>query len=146
MLEKYSSLCGPNDAEIVSKEKGNLCQHRAVNQARDCVRQYRIDGIVISGTEQKRCDFLVFNDVNKRAYFIELKGSHVVDALEQFAVTEKTLMTDLEGYTKFYRIVFKSNSHNVIQREVTEWKRKHGRKCGIPVADYRRTVYEENIN
>ncbi len=54
-------------AEFVSSENG--CKHIGRNDSRHSIRQFKIDGEVISkNSEAARCDYLLLNDDAKRAY------------------------------------------------------------------------------
>ena len=118
-LSEYKSSCQEKQKIIISKEKAS--KHIANNVDEDFVRQFRIDGYVI--TENiKKCDFLVLNDNKKDAYFIELKGNDISGAIEQLSQTVKILENDLIGYDKKLRIVF---SGKVKSGTVLEWKIKH---------------------
>lgn len=147
MLEVHESQCEPNARIVVCKDKRNRCKYHGKNEARNLVRKYRIDGDVICGTECQRCDFLVLNDDRKRAFLIEFKAcGHVVDALPQFASTEKLLAKELQGYQHFYRIIYTARSHSVNDSRILKWKRDHGRVGKIPVAYASQMQYEEDID
>lgn len=51
------------------------------------------------------CDFLLVNDTQQKAYFIELKGGNIDDAVDQLEAAEKKCRAELAGYAFFYRIV-----------------------------------------
>ena len=128
MLEKYESLCEQRQARIISRDLGNRREHRAENREGCVVRQYRIDGTIIKGTDTKKCDYLLFNEDKHTAYLIELKGKHIHDAIKQLEETEEQLQEDLKGYQKLFRIVYRSNTHAIRSKEYTEFcKRKKGR-------------------
>ena len=40
----------------------------------------------------------------KKAYFIELKGKNIDDAVEQLAAGERMCKAELQGYSIFYRM------------------------------------------
>ena len=40
---------------------------------------------------------------------------------------------DIEGFARFYRIVYRSNTHDVQSNEMVAWKKKAGSYRGIPV-------------
>ena len=144
-LSCFPSECEPKAKVIVSKDI-TKCEHSAVNT--DCcdVRQYQIDGKVITGKEE-RCDWLVLNDDKKDAYYIELKGSDIKKAIAQIENTEKLLKSDLAQYTSFFRIIYKSNSHSVDDASTIKWKYKCGRdkKSNKAIAIIKQMRYEEEI-
>lgn len=144
ILSGHQSLCDKRQKRIVSKEKRS--SHTAVNEKRQLVRQYLIDGDVIEDKHVIKCDYLVLNDEKKAAYFIELKGSKVVHAIEQIEETAKRLRPCLQGYQFYYRIVYSGScTHNVNRAGYLEWERKHGRARGIAVAYMKQGSYSETI-
>ena len=126
-----------NDKEIVSEEKG--CKHVGINDQSHEIRQFHVDGDIIkSGTEESRCDYLVVNDTAKRAYFIELKRSHVKKATRQIDAIIP-MVKDLKGYATFCRIVYRGH-HDLTNTERIRWENKyHGR------AKIGRTPFRESI-
>jgi len=90
---------------VVSEEKKK--KHRAINASENDVRQYRIDGDVITG-KQKRCDYLLLNDTKRNAYFIELKGSSIDQACKQLLSVWDIFegCPDLKEYVFLFRIVY----------------------------------------
>ena len=55
----------------------------------------------------------MLNDDKKKAYLIELKGTHILKALQQLEKTEKHLWEHLKTYTLYYGIVYKANTHAI---------------------------------
>lgn len=96
-LKGFGSLCGTNDKQIVSRDKGNPQYHKATNTAKAHVTHYQIDGVVIKSGD--RCDYLLMNEDKKVAYLIELKGSDLVKAAKQIESTENALRQALAGYS-----------------------------------------------
>ena len=121
MLEKAVSICEERQKHIVSKDAKSSCEHRAHNLDENLVRHYRIDGIVIAGNTEKKCDFLLLNDDKKNAYLIELKGTHILTALKQLERMEELLRENLKIYTLNYRIVYKSNTQAIRSSEYTKF-------------------------
>ncbi len=112
LLEK-KSLCKPQQQRIVSRDTGYSREHRIDNSPKGYkVRQYRLDKGLVDNT--KCCDFLVLNDSRCHAYFIELKGGHLEDAVPQLEGARRLLEKELEKYTFYYRIVTsKTRTHNI---------------------------------
>ncbi len=124
-LTKDKSLCQRNQKIIVSKDQRSPVQHRATNpQGMFDVRHYKLDGDIIK--YQKCCDFLLVNDTRKKAYFIELKGGNIDEAISQLEEGVKIFKDELVNYTVFYRIVCsKAKTHNIkgnIYRKFAEKK------------------------
>lgn len=104
-LVRERSICGERQKIIVSEEKGR--SHRALNQKHSYfVRQYRLDGDIVK--YEKCCDFLVLNDSQKRAYFIELKGTSIKDAAKQLESAIIRFKSEILFYKIFLRIVRKN--------------------------------------
>ena len=82
--EKLVSYAEDKHTNSIYISEENHCEHRAINDSRDYVNHIKIDGKVIlkACRDTKRIDFLLLNETKKIAYFIELKGSHIKDALE----------------------------------------------------------------
>ena len=73
------------------------------------------------------CDFLLVNDSTKKAYFIELKGKNIDDAVEQLAAGERMCKAELQGYSFFYRIVCsKAKTHKIQSNKFRKFKAKYG--------------------
>ena len=144
ILSGHQSLCDKRQKRIVSKEKRS--SHTAVNKNGQLVRQYLIDGDVIKDKHVIKCDYLVLNDEKKTAYFIELKGSKVLHAIEQIEETAKRLRPCLLEYQFYYRIVFSGScTHGVKDDVFWKWQHKCGRARGIAVAYMKRGQYCETI-
>ena len=52
-----------------------------------------------------KCDFLLLNCEQKQSYFIELKGSDLIRAIEQIDKSIDKLKNELLGFSFFARIV-----------------------------------------
>lgn len=127
MLEEYKSLCEDRQKIIKSQDKGNSrVYHLAKNVNRNLVRHYQIDGVVIDSASARKCDFLLINDDKRNAYFIELKGTDILSAVEQLENTEFILRDALVGYQMYYRIVYRSNTHGIRASRYTKFVAKKG--------------------
>lgn len=87
----------------------------------------KIDGELFRQT--KCCDFLLINDSTKKAYFIELKGGNIDDAIEQLEVGEQKCKDELKGYISYYRIVCsKARTHKIKSVKFRKFKEKCGER------------------
>lgn len=145
MREKYTSQCSKQQSKIVSQDRGQV-KHVALNTTGDEVAQYHIDDSQILGNNNSCCDYLIFNDSKKRAYFIELKGRDLCKAKSQVLDAEHLFVSDLTGYTRFYRIVYRTGSHRVQNQAIIQWKRLCGKEDGTPVVVIKQGQYEEPID
>lgn len=105
----------------------NKCKYEAKNPNKKDVRQFKIDGEVFStGNKQLRCDWLILNDTDRHAYYIELKGSDIPHAIEQIEATIQMISPSIPDYQKTYRrIVYKTGTHKIQESSVIKWKKKH---------------------
>lgn len=129
-LPGYDSLCDERQSKIVSKDYGISRKHVAKNQDKCRVSQYRIDGVVIQDTS--RCDFLVINEDKRNAYFIELKGSRIEDAVQQLQATANRLKNQLRGYNFKYRIVCsRARTHAINGNKYKKFQKENSKDNGF---------------
>ncbi|OXB93121.1 hypothetical protein [Parageobacillus galactosidasius] len=74
-----------------------------INNKRKKVALYRVDGCIL--TEGIKCDFLFLINEDKRAFFIELKGSDLEKAVQQISKTIEQLQPYLREYVLEGRII-----------------------------------------
>lgn len=123
-LQSLPSHCQPRQKIIVSEE--NRVKHRGMNDDESRVRQIKIDGDMWSkGTGTVRADYLLLNEDKKTAYIIELKGSDVEHALEQIKNTDTNLSEALSGFKKYWRIVYKTSTKKMKNRNENAIQRKY---------------------
>lgn len=148
MLEKYRSLCQAKQKIIVSRDRKskNLVEHVAENPTENSVRQYCLDDRDILGGNTSCCDYLVLNCEKKRAYFIELKGRHILEVKRQIGSAETLLREDIIDFVKFYRILYRGSTHDVQSSEIIRWKKKAGFREGVPVIMVKSHRYKERID
>lgn len=121
-LSPDKSLCQATQKTIVSRDKGNARMHRAINPGQQFhVRHYQLDGDIVK--QQKCCDYLLINDSSKTAYFIELKGGNIDDAVPQLQKGADFCRPELPGYSFYYRIVAsKVRTHDVQKNTFRKFK------------------------
>ena len=84
------------------KDKGRST-YIYINRSSAHLAKYRVDGCLM--TDGVKCDYLLLNCEKKQAYFIELKGSDVIHAIEQIDRSIDQLKSELPGFACFARIV-----------------------------------------
>lgn len=138
MLTFEKSRCKEHQRLIVSRDSGTRREHRAINpDEKYSVRQYKLDGDLV--IQQKCCDFLLLNDSLKKAYFIELKGSNIEEAIPQLENGIKLCAEELIGYTVLCRIVSsKVRTHDIQSNTFRKFKDKYGARL-----KYKTNVMEE---
>lgn len=138
-LDPDKSRCKASQKIIVSQDNKSSRKHIAYNDDGFRVRHYRLDGDLVK--QEKCCDFLLLNDSNYRAYFVELKGRNIEDAVPQLENAERLCRSQLKGYTFLYRIVCSKAKTHDIQKTVF---RKFKDKCGTRL-QYKCNVLEEKL-
>ncbi|GEN76694.1 hypothetical protein [Chryseobacterium hagamense] len=90
---------------IVSfRDKKSSTKYIYKNNKKDELSKYRIDGCIINDNGSK-CDYILINCTKKKVFFIELKGSDLVKAIEQIDRSLDLLLSYFEDYTIEARIV-----------------------------------------
>jgi hypothetical protein len=74
------------------------------NDALDIISKYRVDGCLIVDLDSK-CDYLLLNCTKEISYFVELKGSDLMKAVEQIDRSIDILHRDFKEYSVEARIV-----------------------------------------
>jgi hypothetical protein len=84
----------------------NKCSTKYIyeNDSLDELSKYRVDGCLINDDGSK-CDFLLLNCNKNTAYFIELKGSDLIKAVEQIDRSIDILHNDFRTFSVEARIV-----------------------------------------
>jgi hypothetical protein len=85
----HSDFLHNDQSVVVFTDKGASTEYRYENKSKDHLSKYRIDGGLI--TSGARCDYLLLNCEKKKAYFIEIKGSDFIHAIEQIDKSIDTL-------------------------------------------------------
>lgn len=135
------SHCKKDAKKVVSEENGN--KHVVVNPSQHEIYQYHIDGGIVTGTEKKRCDYIVEvmrqNDT-PMVFVIELKGSDLKAAIAQINSTVTKFQREMNGYRIKPRIIIhKVASHDVYDSEYRKLKRK------FPDVVLKCRCYEDNV-
>lgn len=129
-INKYTPLRKGTHSIFKSEENG--CVHIGRNVKGHTIRHFQVDkGIFPQNDPQERCDYLLLNDTDKRAYYIELKGSDLEKAIRQIDNTIKLLHPGISTYTVFPRIVYFTGTHDVRGSKVTKWKAKYRQRVII---------------
>lgn len=122
-INNYTARLSGTQPRFVSKE--NRCTHIAENPAGKYVRQFKVDGDVFpsGGNGPKRCDYLILDDTDRHAYYIELKGSDVRRAIQQVESSIEEINPSI-GYKVHSRIIYRTFTQEVKSAEVLRWKRR----------------------
>lgn len=66
------------------------------------------------------------NDDTKKAFFIELKGRNITEAIPQFEGAVAKLKSEISDYSLFFRIIAsKSKTHEIRDSKVLKFKKKY---------------------
>ena len=93
-----------NRSVVSFKDKGHSTEYRYVNRSLNHLAKYRIDGGLIADNGAK-CDYLLLNCERKQSYFIELKGSDIIHAIEQIDRSIDEMKNKLPNFAFSARIV-----------------------------------------
>ena len=127
-------------SSFVSSE--NRCTHVGENKDHDMVRHFQIDGGVLpKDKDPERCDYLLLNDSNQRAYFIELKGSDLTKAISQIEASVAMIAASLPDYSIYKRIIYHTGTKAMQNSDVLKWKMRNKGHAVI-----KETCYSESIN
>ena len=127
--------------QAIFKSVERDCEHIGKNVNRHNIRQFKVDGDVIPlNCTEERCDYLLLNDTDKRAYYIELKGSDIDKAIRQIENSIKLLHSGIMQYTVYQRIIYRSHTHDIQKSTVLRWKKRN------PKAVIQSRKFEENIS
>lgn len=74
------------------------------NDSLDKLTKYRVDGCLINDDDSK-CDYLLLNCTKEVSFFVELKGSDLIKAVEQIDRSIDILHKDFKEYSVEARIV-----------------------------------------
>lgn len=85
-------------------DKGSKTKYIYRNNSSNFLSKYRVDGGLIEDNDAK-CDYLLLNCDKKQSYFIEMKGSDLIQAINQIDRSINLLKKDLAGFSFFARIV-----------------------------------------
>jgi hypothetical protein len=97
-------------------EKGKT--YRIINNSGFELKVYQVDPCLINENNQQKCDYLfVISEHDVRsAYFIELKGTGLTDAINQIMNSVNFLYKSVQEYKLFGRIVGKNVTPNIKSR------------------------------
>lgn len=139
LLTEDKSQCEIQQKIIVSKDSHTPREHRASNPKRYFVRQYKLDGDLVKN--EKCCDFLLINDSLKDAFFIELKGCNMDEAIPQLQKGLQKCQAELCGYTFYFRIVVsRVCTHNLQKNAFRKFKAMYGNKFKYTTAKMEETL------
>lgn len=111
---------------VVEDKKSKGVQYKIENKQALLFHVIEIDGCVFKEKDGKKCDYLVLQNAQKIAIFVELKGKDISSAVQQILATFDKLHIYLPDYKVFARIVGKSlpNIANTPHKNILEKKLK----------------------
>ena len=96
-------------SSVSVKDQGSSPVYRYENKSGNHLAKYKVDGGLIADND-KKCDFLLLNCEQKKAFFIELKGSDISRAIKQVTRSIDFLQSRLKGFDVFARIVLRRDN------------------------------------
>jgi hypothetical protein len=91
-------------ATVVCSDQRSTTNYIYDNRSADSLTKYRIDGCLIADTGA-RCDFLLLNCTKQQSFFIELKGSDLLRAVEQIDRSIDLLLGSINDFDINARIL-----------------------------------------
>lgn len=130
------------DDRAIIKAEEKKKQFIGKNKTHKLFSKFRVDNCLIK--EGRKCDFLILDCEEQKAYFIELKGKDLLSALEQIDYSIDVLFRYLGNYRVNARIVLsKVNVPNLRSTEYIKLEKKiKWLKGNVLVKD---RVLEENL-
>jgi hypothetical protein len=105
-IENYEACLNFNDNRLkaVFKDRGSgLSKFNAINKSSKMIKGLRVDDCLI--TDGLKCDYLLIIEAEEKLYFIELKGSDLVKAVDQINTSLDKLLPSIDHKIVSGRIV-----------------------------------------
>lgn len=111
-----------DDRKIITIQE-NKRTYVSDNSNRKAFIVYRVDDCLVrTGI---RCDYLLININERKAFFIELKGQDLIHAIEQIEKTIELLASNLSGYAINARVVLsKANTPDIRDTRLIKLQKK----------------------
>ena len=123
-FEGHSEFQHEQMAVVSCTDIGSKTKYIYNNQSSDSLSKYKVDGGLIADDGAK-CDYLLLNCEKKRSYFIELKGSDIIHAIEQIDRSIDLLKKELSDFSFFARIILtRVNTHDLRDPRLEKLVRK----------------------
>jgi len=115
------------------------------NKARKELALFDLDGCLIESSKLKKADHVFLICEEKKAYFVELKGSDLIKAVRQMSSSLDELLENLKGYGGIYgRIVLSRVRSNDTRNAELSRLMKRFRELGGNLI-YKTRIIEENL-
>ncbi len=93
-----------NRKTVTCTDKRSSTSYLYSNKSLDELSNFRVDRCLINDNQNK-CDFLLLNFTKKKSFFIELKGSDLIKAVDQINRSIDILHADFPNFSVNARIV-----------------------------------------
>lgn len=118
-----------------------------------CVCQIKIDGCIVADQDVKKCDylFLVCDETGKSAFFVELKGADLNQAMAQILSTVQQLKNELRDFCLYARVALTKGKPPSIaptnEKKLKELLEKHNqsKERYRKIVNYQATYPSEEI-
>ena len=126
--EKQMKVRGCNEClEVTNDSKPTVSENKVSysinNINRQTVLKYAVDGGLISGVNQEKCDYLMMFPECMKAFFIELKGQGWEKAVSQLVNTVRILYPAMSNYTPHLRAVVGRSAPRTNYNPLMKWRK-----------------------
>ena len=126
--ESQVKIKGCNDClEMTNDSKPTVSENKVSYTINNINKQkalkYSVDGGLIDGVDQEKCDYLMMFPECMKAFFIELKGQGWEKAVSQLTNTVKLLYPSMSGYTPHLRAVVGRSAPRTNYNPLMKWRK-----------------------
>jgi hypothetical protein len=132
---------------VVVRDTRNPQEYRVTNSSSKELCKIRVDGCLIKAG--KKCDYLILSCEDKLAFFVELKGQDLIEALGQIDASITRLIPKMPDFKFYARIVLNKNPTPDINSSVEIKLKKRLKKLNgdnsLELIKYKSRVLEESV-
>lgn len=132
---------------LVVRDYGNPQEYRVINGSRKEVCKIRVDNCLIR--EGKKCDYLILDCQCKLAFFAELKGHDLGEALTQIHSSIDRLVSQINDFKIYARIVLNRTPspdiNSSIKIKLMNKIKQHNGEDSREFVKYKSKVLEESL-
>ncbi|BAZ27769.1 hypothetical protein NIES4074_01970 [Cylindrospermum sp. NIES-4074] len=134
---------------IVARDSKNKQEYRLNNSTEQEICKIRVDGCLIIDKEGKKCDYLILSCQDKLAFFVELKGSDLKEAIRQIDSSLDKLLPTMPDFKCYARVVLNKNPtpdiNSSIEIKLKKRLKQQNGDNSRELIKYKSKVLEESI-